>query len=171
MIRFRNYIIWDLFINPETGMITDCDGNVLEERICRGRPYVNLTKYVKERCQPGVHEVQAHTKYGYIKGYDAHHIDENKLNNDLYNLAYIPHEEHKRLHNLTESDNTKKKRKASLKGKNTWSENLYWWSKPGVPSIRAYTKPGDGWVRGRSSYTPPHKGKKFDKTTNSYIIE
>ena len=61
MIRFKEVVLWNLFIHPETGMITDANGDELEQKVNQGYAYVNLTKYVKFPCQPGVHCIQAHT--------------------------------------------------------------------------------------------------------------
>ena len=115
MIRYKNKVFWDYFIHPETGMITDSAGNVLEEKVSsRGRPYVII-----DGISMHVHCIQAHTKYGYIKGYDVHHQDDNRLNNDLYNLAYIPKGIHASLTNKgkAKSKETKNKISKSLIGR------------------------------------------------------
>lgn len=46
-----------------------------------------------------VHCIQVHTAFGYIEGWDVHHINGNKKNNYLGNLEYIPHDEHVRITN------------------------------------------------------------------------
>ena len=65
------------------------------------------------------------------KGYDVHHIDENKLNNDISNLTLLTHSEHTILHKTGEknpfynkhlSEEHKQKMSESLKGRKAWNE-------------------------------------------------
>ena len=174
MIRYKNKVFWDYFIHPETGMITDSAGNVLEEKVSsRGRPYVII-----DGISMHVHCIQAHTKYGYIKGYDVHHQDDNRLNNDLYNLAYIPKGIHASLTNKGKaksketknkisksligrkhSEETKKKMSEAKKGR-SWPKSEDWKKKMseakkgmlcwtnGVENKYALTCPDDGWWHG-----------------------
>ena len=90
MIRFKNEIYWDYFIHPVTGMITDEKGNIVEEKIYQCRPRVMI------HGKPmAVHQIQSHTFYGYNgPTWHVHHRDGNPLNNDLYNLIYLPQEIH-----------------------------------------------------------------------------
>lgn len=89
MIKFKDEVFWDYFIHPETGMITDEHGNVKTQHLYDGYMWVFIHSNAMQ-----VHCIQAHTAWGYTKGFDAHHRDGNKLNNDLYNLEYLPHEKH-----------------------------------------------------------------------------
>lgn len=87
MIRFRDTIYEDYFIDEQTGVITDRNGNVVNT-------YVSGKGYVRCKGHWYVHQVQVHTKYGYKQGWDVHHLDEDKTNNALSNLVYLPHSEH-----------------------------------------------------------------------------
>lgn len=90
MIRFRNKTFEQWSICPATGEIfNSATGEVQSVRLCGGRPCF--------RGKP-VHQIMAHTFFGYKFGYDVHHIDENPLNNSLSNLMYLTHAEHCRLH-------------------------------------------------------------------------
>lgn len=116
MIRFKDKVFEDYFIDPVTAVITDKYGNVQEPLIRQGYAFFKGM---------GVHRIQAHTAYGYKQGYDVHHIDINPLNNSLSNLAYISHSEHVKLHALGNtnclgrkySDEHKRNISESLKGR------------------------------------------------------
>ena len=90
MIRFRDTILEDYFIDPVTAVITNSKGEIQRTYIKGGRPY--FKKYP-------IHHWQVHTHIGYKKEFDIHHIDENKLNNSLENLVYLTHSEHTKIHN------------------------------------------------------------------------
>lgn len=90
IVVYKNEVFKDYFIDTETGRITDKEGNV--------EPFGFAKTYLNWRKMP-VHCIQAHSMYGYIKGYDTHHVNENKLDNSLSNLEYIPHGEHTRKTN------------------------------------------------------------------------
>ena len=94
MIRFRNSILENYSIDPETAIITNSKGEIQETHILNGRPCFK---------GHGVHQFQMHTHLGYKKGFDIHHIDKNKLNNSLSNLVYLPKSEHSKLHNKGEN--------------------------------------------------------------------
>ncbi len=48
-----------------------------------------------------LHRIVWEAAYGGIpKGFDVHHIDEDKLNNSLSNLTLMSHVEHCRMHRL-----------------------------------------------------------------------
>lgn len=51
------------------------------------------------------------------EGYNVHHIDGNKLNNDISNLELIHHNKHAQLHGQNMSDETKSKMSKSKTGK------------------------------------------------------
>ena len=90
MIQYKDKIFPDYFIDPITAVITNSKGEIQRTYIKRGRPYF-------KNCP--IHCWQMHTHIGYKKGYDIHHIDENKMNNSLENLVYLTHSEHSKLHN------------------------------------------------------------------------
>ena len=112
MIRYKDTILEDYFIDPVTSIITNSKGEVQNTRIKDGRPYF--------KCM-AIHKIQVHTHYGYKIGIDIHHIDENKLNNSLSNLIYLTKSEHAKLHGENRSEETKRKMSVSLKGR-TFSE-------------------------------------------------
>ena len=177
MIKYKDTILEEFFIDPVTAIITNSKGEIQKTYINKGRPCF--------KCH-GVHEWQVHTHIGYKEGYDIHHLDENKMNNSLSNLVYLTHSEHMKIHmegknhpfygkhhseeakqkiskamkNM--SDETKKKMskshkgktlseetKIKLKGKNTWTSNTIWVNN-GVISKRAKCDEiPEGFVRGR----------------------
>ena len=119
MIKFRNKIFTEYFIDPVTAVITNSKGEIQETYIKGGRPHFKCYK---------VHEWQVHTHIGYQKGLVIHHLDHNIMNNSLSNLVYLTPSEHTKLHmkGKHNSEETKRKLSESLKGKNTWSANLIW---------------------------------------------
>ena len=110
MIRYRYKILEDYFIDPVTAVITNSKGEVQETKI-------EKNGYACFKCM-AVHVIQVHTKYGYKKGYDIHHLDENKMNNSLSNLVYLTHAEHAKLHQkgIKLSEETKQKISDARKG-------------------------------------------------------
>ena len=143
MIKYKDKIFPDYFIDPITAIITNLKGEVQKTKINCGRPYFKSHK---------LHEWQVHTHVGYKKGFDIHHIDGNKFNNSLSNLVYLTRSEHVKIHHKGKnhpfygkhhseetklkmsaakkgkilSEETKLKMSESRKGKNTWSANLIW---------------------------------------------
>ena len=111
MIRYRDKILENYSIDPETAIITNDKGEVQETSIHKdGRPYFKGMR---------IHLIQVHTKYGYKKGYDVHHLDGNKMNNSLSNLVYLTRSEHTIIHSKGKklSEETKNKMSDSHKGK------------------------------------------------------
>ena len=104
MIRHKDIILEDYFIDPVTAIITNSKGEIQKTRIHKdGRAYFK---------RHAVHRWQVHTNLGYKKDYHIHHIDENKMNNSLSNLVYLTHSEHSKIHNKIGkklSDETKQK--------------------------------------------------------------
>ena len=111
MIRYKDIILEDYFIDPETAVITNSKGEIQKIKIKDGRPY--FKKHL-------IHQWQVHTHLGYKKDYDIHHIDKNKMNNSLSNLVYLTHSEHMKIHNKgkTLSEEIKRKISAANKGEN-----------------------------------------------------
>ena len=109
MIRYKDIILEDYFIDPETAVITNSKGEIQKIKIRDGRPYFK---------KHWIHQWQVHTHLGYKKDYDIHHIDENKMNNSLSNLVYLTHSEHMKIHNKgkTLSEEIKRKISAANKG-------------------------------------------------------
>ena len=90
MIQYKDKIFPEYFIDPITAVITNSKGEIQKIKNRKdGRP---VFKYME------IHRIQVHTNLGYKKGFDIHHIDENKLNNSLENLVYLTHSEHSKIH-------------------------------------------------------------------------
>ena len=111
MIRYKDIILEDYFIDPITAVITNSKGEV--QKIKNGKDGRPCFKGA------GVHRIQVHTNLGYQKGMDIHHIDENKMNNSLSNLVYLTRSEHTKLHmkGKHNSEETKRKMSEAQKGK------------------------------------------------------
>ena len=118
MIKYKDTILENYFIDTVTALITNSKGEIQRTYISNGRPYFK---------GHGVHELQMHTHIGYKRGFDIHHIDENKLNNALSNLVYLLKSEHSKIHHKGEkhplygkhhSSEAKKKMSESHKGEN-----------------------------------------------------
>lgn len=90
MIRFKNKIYEDYFIDPETAVITDKNGIVQETKI-------NRKGYITFKGEQ-VHRIQMWSHVGYKPRLHIHHIDQNKLNNSLSNLIYLTKAEHMKIH-------------------------------------------------------------------------
>lgn len=89
MIRYKNKVFNDYFIDPITAIITDKDGNVQKTYIKNGRTFWKGKQ---------IYKIQMHTHNGYIKNMSVHHIDQNKLNDSLTNLVYLTNAEHLSIH-------------------------------------------------------------------------
>ena len=92
MIRCRNKILNDFFIDPVTAIITNSKGEIQKTKIIDGRPVFKSME---------IHKIQVHTHIGYKKDYVIHHIDHNKMNNALSNLVYLTNSEHMKIHSET----------------------------------------------------------------------
>ena len=89
MIRYKDKILEDYFIDPITAVITNSKGEIQKTYIKGGRPHFKCYK---------VHEWQMHTHVGYKPEYVIHHLDHNKMNNSLSNLVYLTKSEHSKIH-------------------------------------------------------------------------
>ena len=114
MIRYKDTILENYSIDPETAIITNSKGEVQRTYIHKGR-----------LCFKGhtVHQWQMHTNFG-SQNMDIHHLDGNKFNNSLSNLVYLNRNEHAKIHSETRelSEDTKKKLSAATKGR-IWINN------------------------------------------------
>lgn len=113
MIRFRDKILEEYSIDPETAVITNSKGEIQNTSI-----HKDGYAYFKSMA---IHKIQVHTHYGYKKCLVIHHLDHNKMNNSLSNLLYLTQSGHMKIHNESISPETKKKLSESLKGR-TFSE-------------------------------------------------
>lgn len=97
MIRYKEQVFKDYFIDPETAIITDKNGIVQEQKLHQGRLEFKGMR---------VHVIQAWTyKYKEMKkildetgDVNVHHDDRNPLNNTLSNLIPMSREAHGDLH-------------------------------------------------------------------------
>ena len=110
MIRYKDIILEDYFIDPVTAIITNSKGEV--QKIKNGKDGRPVFKSME------IHRIQVHTNLGYKKDYDIHHIDENKMNNSLSNLVYLTHSEHAKIHSNGKilSEETKRKMSEAKRG-------------------------------------------------------
>lgn len=64
-----------------------------------GRRYYRVGGYYKRRDGYALHRVIWEEANGPVpEGHHVHHLDENRINNDLANLVCLPIEEHRRVH-------------------------------------------------------------------------
>lgn len=101
MIRYKDDIFEDYFIDKNTGIITRRDGSEVETRI--HGPYLCIKKEGKLNGLP-IHVIQVHTHIGYspeMSKLHVHHLDDNPLNNALDNLVLLTNSEHQKLHCIT----------------------------------------------------------------------
>ena len=129
MIRYKEKEFENYNIDPLTAVITDKNGVVQETGLHHGRPIFKGM---------AIHRIMAYTFYGYKEGYVVHHLDENKLNNALSNLAYLTNEEHNSLHH--------KGKKASEEARAKMSK--YSWFTNDKINIKAIECP-EGFRKGR----------------------
>ena len=117
MIRYKDTILEEFFIDPITADITNSKGEIQKTLIKNGYAYFKSM---------AIHKIQVHTHIGYKFGMDIHHIDENKMNNSLSNLVYLSKSEHMKIHKKGEkhpmygklvSEETKRKLSEAAKGK------------------------------------------------------
>ena len=104
MIRYKDKVFEDLFIDPETAGVTDKDGKVRHIYLHRGRREIFLDKH-----KVALYVIMMHTYKGYKEGLIIHHIDGNKLNDSLRNLQYLTQAEHAKLHMSCRSISEKNK--------------------------------------------------------------
>ena len=116
MIKYRDKIFPDFFIDPITAIITNSKGEIQKTCI-----HKNERQYFKGHA---IYEWQVHTHYGYKKGLVIHHLDGNKFNNSLSNLVYLNRNEHTKLHNKGKhySEEAKRKLSEAMKGKHRSEE-------------------------------------------------
>ena len=115
MIRYKEKEFMEWSICPATGDIFDANNGVVQKiHIIQKRPYFNSMP---------VHQIMAHTFFGWKPGFVVHHKDENKLNNTLSNLVYLTNSEHRKLHaGELLHEETRAKLSAAMKGKHLSEE-------------------------------------------------
>ena len=149
MIRYKDKILEDYFIDPVTAIITNSKGEIQETSIHKnGRPYFK---------NMDIHKIQVHTNLGYKKDYDIHHLDHNKMNNSLLNLVYLTHSEHTTLHNETRvfSDERNRKMSEAKKGE-----------KNGMYGKHHSEEAKKKMSEAQKGKTSPNKGKHYKWITN-----
>ena len=113
MIKYKDKIFPDYFIDPVTAIITNSKGEIQKTYIKSGRPIFKGMF---------IHKIQVHTYVGFKEGFDIHHIDENKLNNSLSNLVYLTRSEHMKIHKKGKHYSEETKQKMSEAKKNISEE-------------------------------------------------
>lgn len=89
-LQYKNSIIPGYFISEE-GKIYDSNGVEQEQKFCQSRGYFYFKRH-------GVHQMMAHSFFGYKEGFDVHHKNEIKTDNRLDNLMYLTRADHISLH-------------------------------------------------------------------------
>lgn len=74
-------------------------------------------KTTKPRKRLHIYVWEYHNGYKVPKGYEIHHKDSNKDNNDISNLICIPSKEHKQIHSLSLTDEQRASRRANMNEK------------------------------------------------------
>lgn len=102
IILSKNRSLNNFFIDKH-GIITDEKGEPQIYNYYNNRPYFKSVP---------IHRILMYTYYGYRDGkvWNIHHIDENKLNNNIENLIYLTKSDHNSLHK---------------KGKPTWNKGKH----------------------------------------------
>lgn len=114
MIKYKDIILEDFFIDPITAIITNSKGEIQKTSVHKdGRSYFKGHR---------VYEWQMHTYLGWKKGLVIHHLDHNKMNNALSNLVYLTNSEHMTIHSENMSEETKKKISNKLNGRTPWNK-------------------------------------------------
>ena len=85
MIRYKDKVYEDYFIDEKTAVITDKNGKIKHQCYGVNKKYATVSIH---SIRMYVHIIQAQTKYGYRPGNIVHHKDGNSLNNALSNLDY-----------------------------------------------------------------------------------
>ena len=145
MIRYKDKIFPDYFIDPITAVITNDKGEIQRTYILHGRPVFKKMH---------IHVIQVHTHIGYKQGFVIHHIDHNKMNNALSNLVYLTNSEHAKTHNETRvfSKETKRKMSKVKSGENNPCYGTkFKWINDGIQNKRCPLDEDipEGFVRGR----------------------
>lgn len=169
MIKWRNKIIKNYKICPMTGQIFDEKTGEIQELYT-----VPTNAYLRFNGMP-VHQIMMHTYsiWGYVKGWDVHHKNENILDNKILNLDYISHEHHagithkdiqykmpkekydKWINNLSESHkghvpcNKGQYYSEKIKQNMRLSQQGFHWYNNGIINVRTKEKMGGEWIKGR----------------------
>lgn len=115
MIRYKDNIFENYFINPYTAVITNNNGKTIKQTLHKDRYVVRI-----HGIRMPVYQIQAHTYYGWRSDKVVHHIDENHKNDILFNLYYEwTSSEHIKHHNQYKviSEVTKEKISKTLSGR------------------------------------------------------
>jgi hypothetical protein len=152
MISFKGKIYNDYSID-KSGKVFDKFGVEVPTKInpTRKRPYVQLDKQQME-----IHRIQAETNYGYKKGYIAHHINEDILDNRLENILYVSKAQHASIHftgnstakGLIHSKETREKISNVQKG-NTNTKGRVWVNNGERTKMCYINSIPDGYIFGR----------------------
>ena len=94
------------YITTDSHIYDSVSGKILNEyQSNNGHLFVSIKNDLNIRTTAWVHRLVYEAYYGEIEGgYDIHHFDEDKTNNNINNLQKIKHEEHCREHGTKYSD-------------------------------------------------------------------
>lgn len=154
MIRYKNYIFEDYFINPKNGEITDKNGIVQEQ----AKHKDGWLYFKKIR----VHVLQMHTNFEVrdTSKWVIHHKDFDKTNNSLDNLVYLTPQEHGHLHMDEWSEEKKQYYSQKFSGEgNPMKERKH--SLETIEKIRKNTKHKKG--KDHPLYGKKHKEETIEK--------
>lgn len=90
-LKFKNQPVEGYLID-ENAIIFDLEGNVQKKRLRTDNRY-----YFKGKA---VYRLVMHSHKGYLRGFQIHHLNENKLDDRLENLVYLTNSEHTSIHNI-----------------------------------------------------------------------
>lgn len=130
MIRYKDKVYEDYFIDEKTAVITDKNGKIKHQSLKVNKKYAEVCIH---SIRMYVHIIQAQTKYGYRLNNIVHHKDGNSLNNALSNLDYDHdqswhlNEEHKpweSLKGFKHSEETRKKMSEAHKGRHWFNDGI-----------------------------------------------
>lgn len=156
-LKFKDKV-YENYLIDENGIIYDLEGNVQQKKSRSDGRY-----YFKGKA---VYRLVMHSHKEYLKGFQIHHLNEDKSDDRLENLVYLTISEHKSIHNIGNKYGLGKKHSEEWK-QHMREINLgklsptcgFVWVNNGVKN--KFVKPDDipeGYIKGRI-------GKKLSQET------
>lgn len=117
MIKAIKIKDFENFSISETGIVYDINNDEVYSERSTPLGYVRITlKGKTESRRFLLHRLIADTFIGCVLNLDVHHIDGNKLNNNIDNLMVLTRSEHTKIHSSNMSEETKYKISQKTKG-------------------------------------------------------